>query len=73
MNTIINTPPDINRVTLQIKQVNVAAIAKMVVAFTVGIVTMMNSVDCGSNKISRTLAICFLNSSSLADLMKQGR
>jgi len=73
MNTIINTHPDINRVTLQIKQVNVAAIAKMVVAFTVGIVTMMNSVDCGSNKISRTLAICFLSSSNLADLMKQGR
>lgn len=54
-----------------ILKVNVAAIAKMVVDFTVGIVTTMNSVDCGSNKISRTLEICFLSSSSLADLTKQ--
>lgn len=45
----------------------------MVVAFTVGIVTMMNSVARGSNKSSRTLAVCCLSSSSLEDLKQDDK
>lgn len=44
---------------------------KMVVDFTVGIVAMMNSVDRGLQKSSRTLAISCLLSSSQADLKKE--
>lgn len=42
----------------------------MAASFTVGIVTMMNSVARGSNKSSRTLAVCCLSSSSL-EVLKQ--